>query len=227
MVKRLRRKVMRLRGHVILRYPARVSGHRLIIGCFLLPCNGNLLSCLLCRTLTACNFGGSLHPGRRTLSACLPWAGMFCAFSAENQRGDRKTQTHRPSYTKQPTFKKICANLRHLRIKNVCYQSLTAYLIIVVLSSCHGQCGWCTCLPALADLLLTLIHVSPFQGSDFGGCLAPGSASLHLGLRMVPALRACFSTSACVAPGHGCQCATAYRPAAASPGVSGVGQPVL
>ena len=36
------------------------------------------------------------------------------------------------------------------------------------------------------------IHVSPFQGSDFGGCLAPGSASLHPGLRMVPALRACF-----------------------------------
>jgi hypothetical protein len=52
--------------------------------------------------------------------------GVFCAFSAENQRGDRKTQTHRPSYTKQPTLKKICANLRHLRIKNVCYQSLIA-----------------------------------------------------------------------------------------------------
>jgi hypothetical protein len=52
---------------------------------------------------------------------------MFCAFSAEKQRGDRKTQTHRPSYTKQPTLKKICANLRNLRIKNVCYQSLTAY----------------------------------------------------------------------------------------------------
>jgi hypothetical protein len=47
---------------------------------------------------------------------------MFRAFNAENQRGDRKTQTHRPSYTKQPTLKKICANLRHLRIKNVCYQ---------------------------------------------------------------------------------------------------------
>jgi hypothetical protein len=74
-------------------------------------------------------------------------------------------------------------------------------LVIVVLASCHGQCGWCTCLPASADLLLTLIHVSPFQGSDFGGCLAPGSASLHLGLRMVPALRACISTSVCVAPG--------------------------
>jgi hypothetical protein len=53
--------------------------------------------------------------------------GMFCAFSAENQRGDRKTQTHRPSCTKQPTLKKICANLRNLRIKNVCYQSLIAY----------------------------------------------------------------------------------------------------
>jgi hypothetical protein len=24
----------------------------------------------------------SLYPGRRMLSACLPWAGMFCAFSA-------------------------------------------------------------------------------------------------------------------------------------------------
>jgi hypothetical protein len=34
--------------------------------------------------------------------------GMFCAFSAENQRGDRKAQTQRPSYTKQPTLKKIC-----------------------------------------------------------------------------------------------------------------------
>jgi hypothetical protein len=52
---------------------------------------------------------------------------MFCAFSAENQRGDRKTQTHRPSYAKQPTLKKICANLRNLRIKNVCYRWLTAY----------------------------------------------------------------------------------------------------
>jgi hypothetical protein len=52
---------------------------------------------------------------------------MFCAFGAENQRGDRKAQTHRPSYTKQPTLKKICANLRNLRIKNVCYQLVTAY----------------------------------------------------------------------------------------------------
>jgi hypothetical protein len=41
--------------------------------------------------------------------------------------GDKKTQTHRPSCTKQPTLKKICANLRHLRIKNVCYQSVTGY----------------------------------------------------------------------------------------------------
>jgi hypothetical protein len=41
----------------------------------------------------------------------LPWAGMFCAFSAENQRGDRKTQTHRPSYTKQPTLKKKSAQI--------------------------------------------------------------------------------------------------------------------
>jgi hypothetical protein len=32
-----------------------------------------------------------------------------------------------------------------------------------------------------------------------GGCHAPGSASLHLGLLKVPALRACFSTSAGVA----------------------------
>ena len=43
------------------------------------------------------------------------------------------------------------------------------------------------------QLLLALIHVSPFQGFDFGGALAPGSASLHLGLLMVSALRACFS----------------------------------
>jgi hypothetical protein len=71
---------------------------------------------------------GAISEGRSTQGGArfqrgLPWAGMFCAFSAENQRGDRKTQTHRPSCTKQPTLKKICANLRHLRIKNVCYQS--------------------------------------------------------------------------------------------------------
>jgi hypothetical protein len=70
---------------------------------------------------------GRFPQGGARFQRGLPWAGMFCAFSAENQRGDRKTQTHRPSYTKQPTLKKICANLRNLRIKNVCYQSVTAY----------------------------------------------------------------------------------------------------
>ena len=47
--------------------------------------------------------------------------------------------------------------------------------------------------PSLSRPYLALIHVSPRRGSDFGGCLAPGSASLHLGLLMVSALRACFS----------------------------------
>ena len=71
----------------------------------------------------------------------LPRAGMFCAFSAENQRGDRKTPTHRPSYTKQPTLKKICANLQHLRIKNVCYQSLIAYLLLALTLPALLLCG--------------------------------------------------------------------------------------
>jgi hypothetical protein len=48
--------------------------------------------------------------------------------AAECPEGDKKTQTHhRPSCTKQPALKKICANLRNLRIKNVCYQSVTGY----------------------------------------------------------------------------------------------------
>jgi hypothetical protein len=105
----------------------RVTGHRLIIGRFLMPCNGNHPSCLLCGTPSACNFWGMSTQGVARFQRGLPWAGMFCAFSAENQRGDRKTQTQRPSCTKQPTLKKICANLRNLRIKNVCYQSLIAY----------------------------------------------------------------------------------------------------
>jgi hypothetical protein len=53
---------------------------------------------------------GAISGGRSTRGGArfqrgLPWAGMFCAFSAENQRGDRKTQTHWPSYTKQPPLK--------------------------------------------------------------------------------------------------------------------------
>jgi hypothetical protein len=82
--------------------------------------------------------------------------GMFCAFSAENQRGDRKTQTHRPSYTKQPTLKKICANLRHLRIKNVCYQSLIAY------GACHRLGPKCF-MPS-ATLLISVL--SPLCGEN-------------------------------------------------------------
>ncbi|MGI5924646.1 MAG: hypothetical protein ACOX9E_11955, partial [Lentisphaeria bacterium] len=79
--------------------------------------------------LRACSPQRDMTPQTAAKRACFP-AGMFCAFSAENQRGDRKTQTHRPSYTKQPTLKKICANRRNLRIKNVCYQSVTGYAFL-------------------------------------------------------------------------------------------------
>ena len=59
-----------------------VSGHRLIIGCFLLPCNGAHLLCLLCRTLTACNFWGTLTQGGARFQRGLPWASMWGPFRA-------------------------------------------------------------------------------------------------------------------------------------------------
>jgi hypothetical protein len=46
--------------------PHHVTGHRLIIGRFLLPCNGTHLSCLLCGTPSACCSGWGLPWGCAT-----------------------------------------------------------------------------------------------------------------------------------------------------------------
>jgi hypothetical protein len=43
-------------------------------------------------------FLGDAYPGRRTLSVCLPWAGMFCAFSA--------------SAASRPGMLRVCCRLR-------------------------------------------------------------------------------------------------------------------
>ena len=67
-----------------------MSGQSLIIGRFLLLCNRTHLSCLLCRTLTACNFfGGRLPRAARTFSAlALGWYVLrfqrFCRFAARD-----------------------------------------------------------------------------------------------------------------------------------------------
>jgi len=56
-------------------------------------------------------------------------------------------------------------------------------------------CSWCRLFEALPQVPLRFTwgyswcHLSEVVS---GGCLAPGSASLHLGLLMVPPLRGCF-----------------------------------